>query len=79
MPVLIVHGTSDHMVPSRFSEALYQAAPAPKKLLLVDGASHSNAMIVGEEAYRQALADLFHLPEVARPAGRAPAASRATR
>jgi len=65
MPVLIVHGTSDHMVPSRFSEALYQAAPAPKKLLLVDGASHNNAMIVGEEAYRQALADLFHLPEIA--------------
>ena len=81
MPVLIVHGTSDHMVPSRFSESLYQAAPAPKKLLLVDGAGHNNAMIVGEDAYRQALADLFHLPEVAaaRVTPRAVAAARPAR
>ena len=73
MPVVIVHGASDRMVPSRFSEALYQAAPQPKKLLLVEGAGHNNAMIVGEEAYRQALAEVFGLSEVAtaeRVAGR---------
>jgi len=52
-------------VPSRFSETLYKAAPAPKKLLLVEGAGHNNAMIVGEQAYRQALAELFGLPEIA--------------
>ncbi|MET0345023.1 MAG: alpha/beta fold hydrolase [Casimicrobiaceae bacterium] len=65
MPVIIAHGASDRMVPSRFSEALYKAAPAPKKLLLVDGAGHNNTMIVGEQEYRQALAELFSLPEVA--------------
>ena len=70
MPVFIAHGASDRMVPSRFSEALYKAAPAPKKLLLVEGAGHNNAMIVGEQEYRQALAELFGLPEVA-VAGRA--------
>jgi alpha-beta hydrolase superfamily lysophospholipase len=48
MPVIIAHGASDRMVPSRFSEALYKAATAPKKLLLVDGAGHNNTMIVGE-------------------------------
>jgi len=43
MPVLIVHGAGDRFVPSRFSQALYEAAPEPKKLLLVDGASHNNS------------------------------------
>jgi len=37
MPVLFVHGAGDSYVPSRFSQELYQAAPEPKKLLLVDG------------------------------------------
>ncbi len=64
MPVFIAHGLGDRMVPARFSEALYDAAPAPKKLLLVDGAGHNNAMIAGEAQYRQAMADLFGLPEI---------------
>jgi fermentation-respiration switch protein FrsA (DUF1100 family) len=69
MPVFIVHGVGDRMVPARFSEALYEAAPSPKKLLLVDGAGHNNAMIVGEAGYRRALAELFALPEVASAYG----------
>jgi uncharacterized protein len=64
MPVLIAHGTSDRMVPARFSEALYEAAPAPKKLLLIEGAGHNNTMIVGARDYRQALEDLFRLHEI---------------
>jgi hypothetical protein len=66
MPVLIAHGASDRLVPSRFSEALFNAAPSPKRLLLVDGAGHNNAMILGEREYREALAELFKLPDVAR-------------
>jgi len=62
MPVLIAHGGSDRMVPSRFSTALYDAAPEPKKLLLVEGASHNNAMILGEHDYLALIAQLFHLP-----------------
>jgi hypothetical protein len=61
MPVLIVHGSGDSYVPSRFSEELYAAAPEPKKLLLVDGATHNNCMRVGSAAYRAALADFFGL------------------
>jgi len=67
MPVLIVHGGGDIYVPSRFSEALYAAAPEPKKLLLVDGATHNNCMRVGSSAYRSALRELFGLePSVPR-------------
>ncbi len=59
MPVLIVHGASDAYVPSRLSEALFAAAPEPKKLLLVEGGSHNNSMWMGSEDYREALAELF--------------------
>lgn len=59
MPVLIMHGTSDRYVPSRFSEQLYRAAPGRKKLLLVPGGSHNNSMHVGEQEFRQTFSDLF--------------------
>lgn len=61
MPVLIVHGTGDHFVPPRFSEELYAAAPQPKRLLLVSGATHNDSMRVGSTAYFQALRELFGL------------------
>lgn len=59
MPVLIVHGAEDRFVPARFSEALYQAAPQPKRLLLVTGATHNDSMRVGGQAYLQAIRELF--------------------
>ena len=59
LPVLFVHGTDDRYVPARFSEALYAAALSPKKLLLVDGATHNNSMRRGADEYRAALDDLF--------------------
>jgi alpha-beta hydrolase superfamily lysophospholipase len=59
MPVLIVHGTDDRYVPSRFSQKLFDAAPEHKRLLLVQGGTHNNSMRVGESAYRQAFQDLF--------------------
>ena len=63
MPVLFVHGAADRFVPARFSRALYDAARAPKQLLLVEGASHNNTMRVGSDEYRAALRALFRLPE----------------
>ena len=68
MPVFIAHGGSDRMVPPRFSKALYEAAREPKSLLVVDGATHNNAMIVGEDDYRAAIAKLFELPALATAA-----------
>ena len=59
MPVLIVHGAGDGFVPARFSEELYEAAREPKKLLLVNGATHNNSMRVGSTEYVQAMRELF--------------------
>jgi uncharacterized protein len=64
MPVLIVHGANDRYVPARFGEALFAAARAPKKLLLVDGGGHNNSMWMGSDAYRQALTEVFGLRSV---------------
>ena len=74
MPVLIVHGGADRYVPARLSEALYAAAPEPKKLLLVENGSHNNSMQVGDAEYRQALTEMFG-PVGAAPAGAATARS----
>ncbi|HVO91166.1 MAG TPA: alpha/beta fold hydrolase [Casimicrobiaceae bacterium] len=61
MPLLVVHGASDRYVPPRFSRALYDAATQPKRLLIVDGGSHNNAMRLGSDEYREALTALFGL------------------
>jgi len=61
MPVLIAHGADDRFVPSRFSERLYEAAPAPKKLLLVEGGTHNNSMRIGNGEYKAALHEFFGL------------------
>jgi fermentation-respiration switch protein FrsA (DUF1100 family) len=63
-PVLVVHGASDRYVPMRFSEALFAAAPAPKKLLLVQNGTHNNSMWLADADYRRALVEIFDLGAV---------------
>ena len=64
MPVLFVHGGADRFIPARFSQALYDAARARKRLLVVDGATHNNSMRVAPDEYREALEALFGFPDV---------------
>jgi len=59
MPVMIAHGTRDSIVPFQMGERLYEAAPAPKRFVKVEGAGHHNLSGPGFEAYRQALTELF--------------------
>jgi len=61
VPVLFVHGTGDRFVPARFSQALFEAAPSPKRLLLIENGGHNNAMWMGDSEYRGAFADFFAL------------------
>lgn len=57
MPVFIVHGENDGIVPARMAERLYAVAPEPKRLFLVPGAGHRAPMRgVGNEL-RKALFD----------------------
>lgn len=61
IPVLVVHGAGDRFIPARFSEALYEAAPTRKRLLLIENGSHNNSMWMGNGAYQKALGELFGL------------------
>ena len=60
-PVLIVHGSDDTMVSPELGRALYEQALPPKRFLLVQGAVHEDTDVVGHEAYRDALHELFGL------------------
>jgi fermentation-respiration switch protein FrsA (DUF1100 family) len=72
LPVLIVHGADDRLVPARFAQELYEAANDPKKLLLVEGATHNNSMREGTVAYREALHEMFRVDaDDTRPAQQA--------
>ena len=41
-PIFFVHGEMDSVVPWKFGKRLYDAAPQPKELLLIENANHNN-------------------------------------
>jgi uncharacterized protein len=41
-PLLIIHGESDRVVPTRFGRRLFALAPEPKQALFVPGAAHND-------------------------------------
>ncbi len=59
LPTLIVHGTSDRVVPFEMGERLYAAAAGPKRFIKVEGGSHHNLSAVAADQYRAALRELF--------------------
>ena len=62
-PTLFIHGGNDRFVPPAMSEQLYAAATAPKHLLVVDGAGHSNIAWSGAFSQVQdAVHAFFRLP-----------------
>jgi len=58
-PILFIHGKNDAIVPPAMGLELYGRASEPKRLLLVAGAAHSNAAIVGAAEYEAAIALLL--------------------
>ncbi|MBD2095461.1 alpha/beta hydrolase [Trichocoleus sp. FACHB-591] len=54
-PVLFIHGTLDLTVPAEMSRTLFQAAPDPKQLLLVEDAGHNDVAAIGEGRYLQVI------------------------
>ena len=60
-PLLVVHGSDDSLVPSRFGRLLYERATAAKRFLLIEGGTHSTTSWRGAEQYRAALREFFGL------------------
>lgn len=63
-PVLLLHGTADRLIPSRHSEALAQADPHAR-LILVSGAGHELAYRT--DAQQMELGWLERIPGFAKP------------
>jgi alpha-beta hydrolase superfamily lysophospholipase len=59
VPVLIVHGDSDSLIPPQLGRELYERAVAPKRFLLVEGGTHYSTNGLGRDQYRQALREMF--------------------
>lgn len=62
VPLLLIHGERDRIVPVEMGRRLFAKAPPPKQLLIVPGAGHSNAHAVGGQSYRRAWLDFIAPP-----------------
>jgi pimeloyl-ACP methyl ester carboxylesterase len=58
-PTLFIHGAADPFVPAEMGLRCYEAATAPKDLLLVDGAAHAMAYFIGREEYEAKLREWY--------------------
>lgn len=48
MPLLVIHGDADNIIPQHHAEALFEAAREPKQFWLIEGAPHIGALIKPE-------------------------------
>ena len=51
VPVLVVHGSHDTIIPVGFGRQLFQAANEPKEFYEISGADHDDTFFVGGEEY----------------------------
>ncbi len=57
-PLLIIHGTSDGIVPHAMADELFAAAASKvKKVIKIEGGTHSGASRTGGATYRDAVLD----------------------
>lgn len=61
VPLLVIHGKRDPIVPHAMGMELYLRAPGRKSLLLVEAAAHGDAASVDAEAYQAAFERLMPL------------------
>lgn len=59
VPVLIIHGNSDHTVPIKLGKKLFEAANPPKEFYAIEGADHNDTYVVGGEAYFQKIVEFI--------------------
>lgn len=68
IPLLLLHGTADDVIPYDHAKMLLQQAQAPKTLITVPGGGHIEAMTPRfGNTYRDALVNFFEAALAARP------------
>jgi uncharacterized protein len=53
MPLLVLHGERDSIVPIAQARRVFEAAPAPKRFFAIPGADHNDTYLVGGGPYWQ--------------------------
>jgi len=62
VPLLVIHGEDDEIIPVDMGRRVFAAAPDPKELYLIPQAHHNDTYLVGGKAYFERLR-AFILPE----------------
>lgn len=62
-PLLLIHGSADTIVPVRMGRRLFELAPEPKRLYLIENADHNDAYFLGDGDYWQAWRDFLQIRE----------------
>jgi fermentation-respiration switch protein FrsA (DUF1100 family) len=63
MPLLVIHGVNDTVIPFGMGKRIFDAAPEPKTFLPIAGADHSDCFDVGGEVYWEAWRTLLEHAE----------------
>ncbi|KAG5508899.1 hypothetical protein GH5_06111 [Leishmania sp. Ghana 2012 LV757] len=71
-PILLMHGTSDTLVPMRHSEILFEAALWPKQLYLCEGAFHCGLYNTRPDEYEATVLEFLEKYGVASPSSSSP-------
>lgn len=59
VPLLVLHGDCDEVVPYRWGRELYEAANEPKRFYTIANAGHNDTYLVGGEGYIAAIHDFI--------------------
>ena len=57
IPLLLIHGTWDRLIPYQMSQRLFDSAPQPKFIKLIEGGEHGNDVIIAPLEYRAAVGE----------------------
>lgn len=60
LPILLIHGSEDRLVPMEMSERSFAAAQKHAELFIVDGARHAQSVLVAPEEYQARTLSFLH-------------------
>ncbi len=60
VPLLMLHGDRDEVVPAKLGRQVFDLAPEPKTWQVISGAGHNDVPYVGGEAYFQVIFTFIH-------------------
>jgi fermentation-respiration switch protein FrsA (DUF1100 family) len=72
VPLLVLHGDQDEVVPFSQGRKVFEAAPEPKKFYTIRGAHHNDTYITGGDAYFAALKNFIEEAEARLVKGYSP-------